>query len=135
MFQRLLKWLGPWLLKQLVPVLDPDAAERAKALDAKITALEEREREAAVLQQKSDEAYAASLAQYEASQQRRAELQTQHEELLRQIAADEEAIRQSDARREEIRHEAEQAKLAIDNATDDDILSGALPGAKPGSGN
>jgi len=129
MLQTLLKWLGPWLLKQLIPVLDPDAAERAKALDAKIAAIEERERDAAELQRKSDEVYAQSQKLFQQSEQRRIELQRQHGEVLKQIDALESDIRASEARREEIRHEAQQAKDAIDRTSDADILSGRLPGS------
>lgn len=129
MLTSLLKWLGPWLLKQLIPVLDPDAAERAKALDAKIAAIEEREREAAELQRKSDEVYAQSQKFFQESEQRRLELQRKHGEILAEIGELEEAVKASEARRKEIRSESEQAKTAIDNASDADILGGALPGS------
>ena len=134
MLKNLLKWLGPWLLKQLIPVLDPDAAERAKALDAKIAAIEGRERDAQELQRKSDAAYAVSQRMFNESEARRQDLNRQRLAIEAEIEADEEKLRLSQTRRAEIKDELQKTISTIDNTSDADILSGSLASSRSGSG-
>jgi membrane protein involved in colicin uptake len=127
MLKALLKFLGPWLLEQLIPVLDPEAAARAQALAAKIEEIEKREKEAEDRQRESDEFMRASELLYAESERKRRELDARLEESGRLRAIDEATLRESEARREVIRDETAKANSAIDARTDDDLLSGGVP--------
>lgn len=131
LFKSILKWLGPWLLKQLESVLDPEAAARAKALDEKIIAIEKKEAEAEELQRQAD-------IKYREAEEYRKQRDAEIAQANIAIAKDEEELRASEGRRQVLaqqRKEIEDAitkdKAAIDARSDDERFGGALPGSKP----
>lgn len=133
MFKALLKLLGPWLLKQLEPVLDPEASARAKALGEKFAAIDRRNAEADRLRQAADVVYAAA-------EEYRRERDAIIAEANVQLAKDELTLRESQARRTEIANqrkgiedEIARDKAAIATRSDDERFGGRLPGSKPGS--
>lgn len=127
MLKALLKYFGPWLLSQLSEVLDPDAAERAKALALKVADIDKRETEAAELQKQSDVAYAKSQQQYQESIERRDALSKQRAGIEQEIAAEGQALKDSQIKLKTIQDEAQKAKDAIDARSADDAILGGVP--------
>lgn len=127
MLKALLKYFGPWLLSQLSEVLDPDAAERAKALALKVADIEKREAEAEELQKQSDIAYEKSKQQYSESVKQRDALGKQRASIEQEIAAEEQTLKDSQVRLKAIQDESQKAKDAIDARSADDAILGGVP--------
>lgn len=125
----MIKQILLYLFGYLEQALDPDLKARVVALNQRVAEQEQREREAAEKQRDSDARYAESQQKFAESERLRAELDLKRQEIRRQIEADEVLLRESEARRLAIKQEVADAKQTIANTTDDDILSGALPGS------
>jgi hypothetical protein len=129
MLNWLLKLLGPWLLRRLVPILDPDAAARAEASLDQIEGARQKEQEAEELQRQADLSFAAA-EEYRKSRdavileadKRLAE----DEQKLIDIETQRNVLR---AQREEIENGLAKDKAAIADRSDNDRFRGNLPGS------
>ncbi len=88
MFNALLKWVGKWLLGLLVPILDPEDAQRAQELLAKSKTLDAAEQALVVREDAFHDRMVHSDQLVQEWQQKTVELDNTIAELGKKFAAD-----------------------------------------------
>lgn len=107
MLNAILKWLGPWLLEKLVPVLNPEAARRAQALLDRSKALDFQEQE----QERREQAFQLRQRDFD---KRQADWQARIDELT--------------VANQKVEDDLTKRKADIDARPDADLIDKPLPG-------
>jgi septal ring factor EnvC (AmiA/AmiB activator) len=113
----ILLWLWRKLTAYVEGALDPESRARAKAFEAKVAALEQKEREAEELARQSEAAYLESVKDRERWDALLAESKLQEK-------ASEERLRASQDRVKAIEDETKKLNDAVPARSDDDAFSG-----------
>jgi hypothetical protein len=106
-----------WLLGWLEKSLDPDLQARLKVLNANIAEAEAKEKEAALIQQRSDAAYSAAIEYRRGITDKITANQAQ-------LDADQQTLNDIEAQRKKIADELQKAKDAIAAQSDHDAVRG-----------